>query len=50
MAGRTYRAGQSVEDSCRQCHEDRMHTVIVVDASFQPIRVRCDYCGSEATT
>ncbi|HTM35025.1 MAG TPA: hypothetical protein VL263_27140 [Vicinamibacterales bacterium] len=47
MADRTYRAGQSVEDHCRQCHEDRMHTVIVVDAMFQPIRVRCDYCSSE---
>lgn len=44
---RTYRAGQSVEDHCRQCHEDRIHTVIVVDGAFQPIRVRCDYCGSE---
>jgi hypothetical protein len=47
MAHRTHRAGQSVEDHCRQCHEDRMHTVIVVDGAFQPIRVRCDYCGSE---
>jgi hypothetical protein len=44
---RTYRAGQSVEDHCRQCHEDRMHTVIVVDGAFQPIRTRCDFCGSE---
>ena len=44
---RAYRAGQSVEDHCRQCHEDRTHTVIVVDAAFQPIRVRCDFCGSE---
>jgi hypothetical protein len=42
-----YRAGQAVEDHCRQCHEDRMHTVIVVDGQMQPIRVRCDYCGSE---
>ncbi|MEZ5288857.1 MAG: hypothetical protein R2712_29465, partial [Vicinamibacterales bacterium] len=24
-----------------------MHTVIVVDTASQPIRVRCDYCGSE---
>jgi len=44
---RQYRAGQSVEDHCRQCHEDRMHTVIVVDSAFQPLRARCDYCGSE---
>lgn len=47
MTGRTYRAGQAVEDHCRQCHEDRLHTVVVVDASSQPLRVRCDYCGSE---
>jgi hypothetical protein len=44
---RAYRAGQAVEDHCRQCHEDRMHTVIVVDGQGQPIRARCDYCGSE---
>jgi hypothetical protein len=44
---RTYRAGQAAEDYCRQCHEDRMHTVIVVDGAFQPIRARCDFCGSE---
>ena len=44
---RAYRAGQSVEDHCRQCHEDRLHTVIVVDGQGQPIRARCDYCGSE---
>jgi hypothetical protein len=46
-APRQYRAGQSVEDHCRQCHEDRMHTVIVVDAHAQPLRVACDYCRSE---
>jgi hypothetical protein len=44
---RQYRAGQSVEDHCRQCHEDRMHTVIVVDGAFQPLRVVCGYCRSE---
>jgi hypothetical protein len=44
---RQYRAGQSVEDHCRQCHEDRTHTVIVVDANAQPLRVSCDYCRSE---
>src|SRR5918994_4911023 len=46
-APRQYRAGQSVEDHCRQCHEDRTHTVIVVDAQAQPLRVSCDYCRSE---
>jgi hypothetical protein len=44
---RQYRAGQTVEDHCRQCHEDRMHTVIVVDAQAQPLRVSCDFCRSE---
>ena len=46
-APRHYRAGQSVEDHCRQCHEDRTHTVIVVDAQAQPLRVSCDFCRSE---
>jgi hypothetical protein len=44
---RTYRAGQSIEDHCRQCHDDRGHTIVVVDAEARPLRVRCDYCGSE---
>jgi hypothetical protein len=44
---RQYRAGQSVEDHCRSCHEDRTHTVIVVDAYAQPLRVACDFCRSE---
>src|SRR5688572_28450046 len=46
-AARQYRAGQSVEDHCRQCHEDRTHTVIVVDANAHPLRVSCDFCRSE---
>ena len=44
---RSYRAGQSVEDHCRSCHEDRIHTVIVVDGNAQPLRVSCDFCRSE---
>ena len=44
---RQYRAGQSVEDHCRSCHEDRIHTMIVVDAHAQPLRVACDFCRSE---
>ena len=47
MTSRPYRAGQSVEDHCRSCHEDRIHTVVVVDAEQQPLRVTCDFCGSE---
>ena len=46
-APRQYRAGQSVEDYCRQCKEDRIHTVIVVDQHAQPLRVTCDFCRSE---
>jgi hypothetical protein len=44
---RRYRAGDSVEDLCRACKTDRMHTVMVVDAAGIPIRVVCDYCRSE---
>ena len=46
-SSRSYRAGQSVEDYCRQCKEDRIHTVIVVDGHGQPLRVTCDFCRSE---
>ena len=44
---RRYRAGESVEDICRACKMDRMHTVIVVDGDGRPIRVSCGYCDSE---
>jgi hypothetical protein len=44
---RPYRAGESLEDFCRACKTDRMHTVIVVDADGRPIRVACGYCRSE---
>jgi len=47
MTLRVYRAGQSVEDHCRACHEDRIHTIVVVDGDAQPLRVSCDFCGSE---
>jgi hypothetical protein len=44
---RTYRAGESVEDVCRACKIDRVHTVIAADQAGQPIRVQCDFCGSQ---
>jgi hypothetical protein len=44
---RTYRAGDSIEDVCRACKADRIHTVVVVDGNGRPIRVVCDYCRSE---
>lgn len=42
-----YRAGDSVEDFCRACKMDRMHTVIASDTEGRPIRVVCGYCDSE---
>ena len=47
MTGRQYRAGDSVEDFCRACKTDRMHTVIAADDEGHPIRVVCGYCHSE---
>lgn len=47
MADRRYRAGDSIEDICRACKLDRMHTVVVADADGRPIRVACGYCDSE---
>jgi hypothetical protein len=44
---RTYRAGSSVEDYCRACKTDRIHTVIAADSEGHPIRVQCGYCRSE---
>ena len=44
---RTYRAGDSIEDYCRACKLDRMHTVIASGQDGLPIRVACGYCGSE---
>jgi len=44
---RSYRAGESLEDYCRACALDRLHTVIAADAEGRPIRVVCGYCRSE---
>ena len=46
-SGRRYQAGQSLEDFCRACKTDRLHTVIVVDGGGRPIRVSCGFCHSE---
>jgi hypothetical protein len=40
-------AGDSIEDFCRACKTDRMHTVVAADAGGQPLRVVCGYCRSE---
>jgi hypothetical protein len=47
MPERRYRAGDSIEDICRACKLDRMHTVVVSDPDGRPLRVSCGYCGSE---
>jgi hypothetical protein len=47
MTQQRYRAGTSIEDFCRACKTDRMHTVIAVDADGRPVRVSCDWCRSE---
>jgi len=47
MPPRAYRAGESLEDYCRACALDRLHTVIAADADGRPIRVVCGYCRSE---
>ncbi len=44
---RPYRAGESIEDFCRACKTDRMHTVMVSDPAGRPLRVTCGYCSSE---
>ena len=43
----TFRAGESMEDLCRVCKAVRRHTVIVADLQGAPLRVICDYCGSQ---
>src|SRR6516162_6640516 len=44
---RAYRAGDTLEDVCRACKADRLHTVVVVDAEGRPLRVVCGFCRSE---
>jgi hypothetical protein len=44
---RTHRAGSAIEDYCRACKTDRIHTIVAVDSDGRPIRVVCDYCRSE---
>ncbi len=46
-SSRSYRAGASIEDYCRACKTDRLHTVMAADPTGRPIRVVCGYCRSE---
>ena len=47
MAERRYSAGEAIEDFCRACKTDRMHTVVAADSEGKPIRVVCGFCQSE---
>jgi hypothetical protein len=47
QGSRPFRAGESIEDACRVCKTDRLHTVIAVDEHGTPLRVSCGYCGSD---
>ena len=47
MTSRRYRAGESLEDFCRACKTDRMHTVVAANPDGVPIRVVCGFCQSE---
>lgn len=44
---RSYRAGSSLQDYCRPCKINRMHTVLVASPAGEPIRVVCDFCSSQ---
>lgn len=44
---RVWRAGESLEDFCRACKTDRLHTVIAVEGAGRPLRVECGYCRSD---
>ena len=41
------RAGEPIPDLCRTCHAPRDHTVVAVDEQGRPLRVVCDFCGSQ---
>ncbi len=46
-ANHRFRAGDPVEDHCRPCKTGRRHAVIVADPDGRPLRVVCEYCGSQ---
>jgi hypothetical protein len=45
--GRTHRAGGSIDDLCRACKAQRVHTIIALDERGDVVRVVCDFCGSQ---
>jgi hypothetical protein len=46
VGDRPFRAGGTVEDYCRVCKSDRMHTVVAASGEGYPVRVVCGYCQS----
>ena len=44
---RPVRAGDSIEDLCRACKQDRMHVVVAASLDGWPLRVQCGFCRSE---
>src|SRR3954469_9941198 len=44
---RRFKAGDTIEDVCRACKVDRLHTVVAADANGAPLWVMRDYCSSE---
>jgi hypothetical protein len=44
---RRFKAGDTIEDLCRACKDERLHTVVAADSHGAPLRVICDYCRSE---
>jgi hypothetical protein len=47
MHANFFKAGDALEDLCRACKTVRGHTVIAADSQGAPLRVICDYCGSQ---
>ena len=46
---RTARAGSAIEDYCRACKSDRMHTVIAADSEGRPLRVTAATVAASTT-
>jgi hypothetical protein len=42
-----YSAGHKIDDLCRACKLVRVHTVFATGLEGEPLRVVCDYCGSQ---
>lgn len=45
--GKPVSAGSRVDDLCRACKLEREHVVMVASGEGVPLRVVCDYCGSQ---